>query len=266
MADEKHLKLTLSGGYTAGSGIAPEVWACNIRLALVDGAVDDIGTFPSAWSVTPDFSSFVDSGNTYTTTWKGTEVADVFHPMDYLRDQVVPSVSAWMGGGGFSEHATLDKVSLYPCGTTGTAIGGNSTHAILGTPVAGPSSGTSLPTENTVAVSWQTHVLGPLGRGRIFSPLVPTSALGAYGLLSSGWAGTLLNASKHMLEGIALNTALTQPWVIRPVVTGPTVKVGHPAYTVYGTVVEVKVGQVVDTQRRRRNKLVEAYQTAVPSY
>jgi hypothetical protein len=265
VADEKHLKLALQGSYVAGP-LAAEVWACNIRLALVDGAVDDIGTFPSNWDVTPDFRTVTDSGNTYVTTWKGTHLTDVFDPVSYLIDQAVPAVSAWMGGAGFSQHATLDKVTLYPCGTTGNSVGGNTTTCTLGTPVAGPASGTSLPTESTVAVSWQTHVIGPLGRGRIFSPLVPTSALGAYGLLSSGWAGTLLNGSKNMLEGLALNTGLSQPWVVRPVVTGPTVKVGHPAYTVYGVINEVKVGQVVDTQRRRRNKLDEAYQTANPSY
>jgi hypothetical protein len=265
MADKKHLKIMLSGSYVAGP-LATETWACNIREALVFGSVDDIGQFPDSWDVVPDFRTVVDSGNTYTTTWHAHEGAHDFDPVDYLINQAEPAIANWMAGAGFSAHAQLEKISLYPCDATGNAIGGNNTQCTLGTPVVGPTSGNNLPTENTVAVSWQTHIIGPMGRGRIFTPLVPASALGAYGLLSSGFASTLLNGSKNMLEGLALTgVGLGEPSV-RPVVTGPTVKVGHPAYTVYGTIVEVKVGQVVDTQRRRRNKLPESYVVDYPSY
>jgi hypothetical protein len=268
VAGEKHLKLSFGGSYAAGSGLETEIWRCNMRLCLQRGASapDDIGIFSSDWDVTPEFASYVDGGDTFTTTWKATHTSDTFEPMDYLRDQARTAVTDLVGAGGLSTHITLTDMALYPCDTTGNAISRNVATCTFGTPPTGGASGTMLPTEDSVAVSWQSHILGPLGRGRIFTPGIPTSALGTYGLLSSSWTGTLVNVAKNMLEALSFDSVGGFPWHVRPVVTGPTVKVGRPAYTVYGTIIETKVGQVVDAQRRRRNKLPEDYVTATPSY
>ena|SRR5664279_2882748 len=266
MAEVKHLKLTATGSYAAGSGEEAEIWACNMRLALVFGPVDDVGTFPSEWDVVPEFASYVDTGDTFTTTWKAQHSSDTFEPMDYLRDQGRTAWTDLIGAGGYSSHVTLDALALYPCDTTGNSIDRNVATCTFGTPVPGGVSGNQLPTEDSAAISWQSHILGPLGRGRIFPPPLPASALSTYGFLSSSWVSTNVNVAKNMLEALAVTPSLPLAPHVRPVVTGPTVKVGRPAYTVYGTIIEVKVGQVVDAQRRRRNKLPEAYQTANPSY
>ena len=49
MADEKHLLLTISGGYT-DSTLSGEIWQVGLRLALVYGTVDDVGTLPNSWA------------------------------------------------------------------------------------------------------------------------------------------------------------------------------------------------------------------------
>lgn len=267
MAGEKHLKLAISGSYTVGSDIAGEIWQCNIREALVFGTVDDIGVFPSTWDVAPEYAVVTASGNTIETSWKATSGGGaVFEPIDYLRDQVEPAVTAWIEGAGFSSKVLLEKLSLYPCDTTGNAIGRNVATLTYGTAPTGGDSGNLLPTENSVVLSFQTHVRGPLGRGRIFPPPVAVDALSSYGLVASSWRSTYLNGGKNLLEGIAYSGIDSAAIHVRPVVTGPTAKVGHPAYTVYGTIIEAKVGQVFDTQRRRRNKLPENYATAAVTY
>lgn len=260
MAGEKHFRLTIHGDYTPGSADAPEIWAVNLRQALVFGTVDDIGTFPSNWDPQPSFTNNTETDwttdTTYTINGPGT---DFFDPESYLTDYVGPTLQAWMGAAGFSSHVRCTGASLYPCDTTGTAIGGNVARLTFTTIPLGTSSGKMLPTENSVVVSWQTHVLGPRGRGRIYGPPITADALTSYGVLDSGWVSTYLNTHVNTIEGLSYSAPAPTQAHLRTVVTGPSSSGGVAGYTRYGTIIGARVGQVVDTQRRRRNKLPELY-------
>lgn len=266
MADEKHLRLQVAGGYSGTGSPAAEVWSFNLRLILNFGAVDDVGTFPSNWSVEPDFNTT--TGATYVTqkTWtaNGPLTAD-FDPESYLIDQVEPAVADYIGGWKFATRAEVRRISLYPCGSPdGTALGGNFADLTYTSSNPHGTGSNMLPLENSVVVSWATNRLGPRGKGRIYTPVPGTNVLDADGLLAAGEALDLADASATFLAALSLTGVDTV--TIRPVVTGPTAKPGEPAYSRYAVVKNVRVGHVIDTQRRRRNKEDEDYTVEAVSY
>lgn len=259
MAGEKHLRLQVAGGYNGTGTPTQEVWSFNLRLAIVFGTVDDIGTFPNNWEVSPLFESHTEATFTTEKTWiaDGPLTAN-FDPESYLTDQVEPAVADFISGWKFSPRAEVRTISLYPCDSpSGNSIDGNFAKLTYtsSNPVGGGSN--LMPLENSVVVSWGTDRLGPRGRGRIYTPPPGTNVLDADGLLAAGDALDLVDASTAFLAGLALSGVDTVS--VRPVVTGPTAKTGQPAYTRYGTIKEVRVGHVIDTQRRRRNAEVEGY-------
>ena len=266
MAGEKHMRLTIHGDYTPGSVDAPEVWAINLRQALVFGSVSDVDNFPSNWSVDPNFETHTETDWTTSKTWIATgPLGATFDPESYLTDQVGPALQNWMGAAGFSNHVRCTGASIYPCGTDGKAIGHNVAHLDFTTIPVGTSSGKMLPTENSAVVSWVTHVLGARGRGRVYPPPITVDALTSYGVLDSSWAATYLNSHKNTIEALSYSSVGAGGAHVRSVVTGPSSTGGAAPYTRYGTIIGARVGQVVDTQRRRRNKLPEAYQSEAVS-
>lgn len=267
MAGEKHLRLQVSGGYNGTGQPASEVWSFNLRLALEFGSVSSLGTFANNWDVVPTFESHTETNWVTEKTWTANGPAAIdFDPESYLNDQAAPAVADFVSGWKFSPRVEVRKLSLYPCDTTGNAIDGNFAHLTwTGSNPVG--AGTNLlPLENSVAVSWGTDRLGPRGRGRIYTPTPGTTVLDADGLLAAGDALDLVDASVALLQGLAIVNVGVGALNTRPVVTGPTAKPGIPAYTQYGVVNEVRVGHVIDTQRRRRNAEAEGYSTDAVTY
>lgn len=265
MANEKHLRIQFSGGYSGAGEPAEEIWAFNVRMALVFGAVDNLGTFPNDWTVEPDFRTETDATYTIDNTWRGDgPLIASYDPVSHMVDQVRPAAAAFISGFDFASRTQLRQITIYPCDTTGNSIGGNFTKLTYtsGFP-AGIGTG-MLPLENSIAVSWQTQRLGPRGKGRIFTPVPGTSVLDTDALVSTSKATLLAERAKDFLEGLC--TTNDDSGTTRPVVTGPTAKPGIPAYTQYGVVTQVRVGRVIDTQRRRRNKESEQYVIDTPSY
>lgn len=269
MSGEKHMKLMVQGTYAGpGSGTPPEnaeVWAFNIRQALVFGTVDDLGTFPSNWDVLPEFAASSEAHWDLTTTWKAHWSTQTFEPADYLNDYVCPSLTAFMASSGIAAIVKLSSASLYPCDTTGNSIGGNVATATFTTGYYGGGSGHPLPLENSVVTSWGTNRLGRRGRGRIYGPVPSVAAINADGLLDSTVLADILSKSVALIEGMAYSGSTGDAPHVKSVVTGPASSGGLAPYTEYAVINSARVGQVVDTQRRRRNKEPEAYSSAAVS-
>jgi len=106
----------------------------------------------------------------------------------------------------------------------------------------GVSAGQSLPFQCALAVSWRTDFATRAGRGRIYLPPISVSNMAAGRVGNSSVTGIVaaVNAFWGALDtaGLAL--------VIRS-------KSTHTSVAVTGG----NVGNVIDTQRRRRNKLIE---------
>jgi hypothetical protein len=256
---EKHLKLTVHGSYV-GTPELVETWAFNIRQALVFGDVDPVGTFPSNWSPVASFSAHTETDWTTETTWTvDGPGSETFDPESYLTDHVMPALQAFAVASNFSNRVTFLGANLYPCGTLGTAIDGNFARGIFTTIPNGSNSSLQLPAENTLVASWETDKLGRRGRGRIYPPVMGANILDSNGLVDTSPVAAHRDACKALIEALSYTGPLTPNAHVRSVVTGPATSGGSGAWASYAVINGVRVGKVMDTQRRRRRQLSEGY-------
>lgn len=110
------------------------------------------------------------------------------------------------------------------------------------------------PPQTAIVASLRSASPGPKYRGRMYLPLLSGTVSTTTGLFPSADATSIAGAVKAYLAAVAgLTSWGGAGWV--PVVVSQT-----PTGT-RADVTAVKVGNVFDTQRRRRNKLVESYST-----
>lgn len=147
-------------------------------------------------------------------------------------------VSQWGTG------TDMTKVDVYGYGPTGPAVAqGSATFGLSG-------SGTPrLPFQDAICVTLQTGFAGARRRGRFYLP-AHGCTVGSDGKWSqsAGFATAVADMLELMSDIDGTSTAI-------PVVYSPT---GN----FVTAVTAVKVGNVLDTQRRRRDALTESFQTA----
>lgn len=115
-----------------------------------------------------------------------------------------------------------------------------------------------VPNQVALAVSLLTgYSRGPAHRGRFFLPL-PAMALGTDGRFSAALATETAGSVKTFLEALADTPGIDAPNSLTPMVMSR--KSGAPAQR---KITGAAVGRVLDTQRRRRKSLGEAYGSAV---
>jgi hypothetical protein len=259
VAGEKHLYLVVGGAYEDSSD-SPEAWQFGIRLALVFGSVDDHGTLPTNWDVTDTLDSGTD-GNWDVVQQFAVDgpLTETFNPRSYLADYVEPTLEAFFGTGTTSAQVKLKTLKLSPINDSGHVIESRTTLATANTDIHGDAGGSIMPLQCSVCASWETPVVGRKGRGRIYLPPVVVGVLGSHGRLDPSWVGDAATNVKALLEGLSYSGVGAGTAHVRPIVTGAP-------WTDYGMITEVRVGDLVDTQRRRRRQLVETYTSETPSY
>lgn len=260
------LYLTAQGGYVSGAtGLANEIWQTGIRLQLsLDPAPPAIGTIPNnEYSIVPANINRTETNWTIVGNWLAEGGVNDFDPGDYLNDLAGPAFRAWIATtGAFAGAVELRTLRLYPIGDPdGHVIPAppyaQGTPCLLtytGTRPHGVVSGAMLPPNNSVVASLRTSQIGRRGRGRMFSPACGVSVIGQNadaGVVTSANRTILANAYVTLLEALHYNEAVK----VRPIV------IGAP-YADYAVINQVRVGNVVDGQRRRRNALLETYTSA----
>ena len=268
MADQaKHLLIEASGVYTT-AGLTAEMWAVTLRAALVFGTVDEAGTLPTNWNPVAASVNRTETNWTIRGNWGISGGPGLtFSPDDYLDGQLAPAFTAWMAQPAISSAAKLTTLKVYPVGSPlGKAVPAppysQGTPMVLewtgSNPVGGgPSS--ILPLQIALVASHTTPQPGRRGRGRMFLPAQNTSTLTS-GRVSSTITASALAAQIALLEAVALDTGVDPAnSSVRPIITGKP-------YDSYGMITGVSVGDVFDTQRRRRNAISETRSTGTPSY
>lgn len=265
VANERSLLLRASGDYVPNT-LPGEIWQNDIRLIMVFGAPDPIGTLPNNWDPESWPISRTETDWNITSNWRVSHVGAGFSPDDYLNDQAAPAWASFMSSANLSNQCRLRTLELFPIGSPdGNAVpappyahGTPATLTWTSSYPVGGSSSTQLPPQDSIAVSWKTGQVGPRGRGRMFLPSATSAALSG-GHVATTPQSDITAAAVALLEGLAYTGSGIGSVNVRPIVTGKP-------FEQYGVITQASVGSIVDTQRRRRNRLTEVYVTGTPSY
>lgn len=266
MANEKHLLLTATGGWT-DSDLGTELWQVGVRLVLNFGATADIDPLPNNWDPVAQTIARVETDWNIDGNWSvDGPLTNTFNPDDYLNDQAAPAFDTWMGIAGRSTQCRLDALKLYPIGTNGRAIPAppfsSGTPCTLTWTANNPTGGTSgnlMPINNAVVASHRTGQIGRSGRGRMFIPGLAAGAVATDGRVDATVQDFLMDGQVALLEALYYDGTGTDGSVVKPIVTGGT-------FTNYAVITQVRVGNIFDTQNRRRRQLTETYLSASVSY
>jgi len=207
-----------------GGDLAPdEIWSNSIRLAAIGEVVQNLSPAQEV-SVLPEIKTLL-------TTW------------------MENSLSGW------SVRSKLRYIKLNLVGTDGTYVSETSSNsAFYDVPPYVDGTGNSpFPNSTAMVVSWATAaVRGRASKGRIFVPSPSLSVIpetGRWALASIQQAGA---AAAAFLEGLRANATLASINAV-PVV-GSKLGTG-----LFREITAVRVGDVPDTMRSRRNAQQESY-------
>lgn len=267
MSGEQHLLLEIGGNYTSAAGLSPEIWACTLRFAAVYGTVDADGTLPSNWIVNTKAIARTEADWTINGNWDISVIGAHWAADDFLNDVVAPTIDDWIGSVIASTVVQVETLKMYPIvGPSGKAIpnpdqtqGSPVTLTYTGTLPHGGGSSFPLPPQDSVVASHRTDQLGRRGRGRMYLPPMASDGLDAGGKVLSARQTAILAAQVAMVSALFYSGSGTNLWNVRPIVTGKP-------YAKYGVISEIQVGNIVDTQRRRRDRLIETRQVTPISF
>jgi len=263
----KHLRLSFQGDYVP-STLPGEIWEMGLRLTVGFGSAPSAGPMPDDWDVVDASIARTETDWSITGNWKVEESLGgaTFNVDDWLNDQVAPAITTFMAYAHLSNQVRLRTIKCYPDGApTGKSVPAPS--QAQGSPIlltytsaypTGGESGTQLPPQDSIAVSTRTNRVGRRGHGRFYLPSATSASL-SQGKVSSGAQADILAAAQTFLHDVSYSHVVIPFIQVRPIVTGAP-------YDAYGIVEQVRVGTIMDTQRRRRDRLVESYASGAVSY
>jgi hypothetical protein len=244
MAQARYCRMVLVGAYTSGP-FSGEIWQTGISFVGSE-APSNFGE--SIREPLPRFTveqeGNFDDGTTYQVDWAWQGVTKFAKPE--LTSIADLGVAFFSGLKALVPAASrLEEIRLAAYKDDGKMINGNNVFR-LKAPVAGTGNNASgLPAQCCVVGSLQTGARGPGGRGRMYLPL--TGITTAAGLLSTTNRTTVLTQLATLVNAINDNTTAAA--------------IVNRARMEFSTITSVAVGDEIDIQRRRSNRIDENYVT-----
>lgn len=128
----------------------------------------------------------------------------------------------------------------------------NQAEAIRTTPILGTGPNPH-PFQTAVVVSLRTSQVGPSGRGRLYFPATGYT-------VSATTLRPTIASTQLFVDGVK-TTLASMTTAIRATFAGANLAVWSRKMGIANNVTQLQVGDVLDVQRRRRDTLVEAYQS-----
>jgi hypothetical protein len=250
-----HLRTQFYGSYF-NTALQSEEWSVGLNWIINGTNPADQGNLP-----TIEVDQTNNTGSTDVYSWRNNWLAGGGGAFSNRLDPVVwgqQLLSAWgilIGNSFMSDQCTLKGVKMYPIAADGKAHDFVADFAV-NTPARGAGTSGMLPPQCSIVASLVTPVLGASGRGRCYLPGINRSTVEAFGTMTTGGPVVIANAFRTFLNSASIigTVPLSDHWV-KPIVCKPN-------GTTYGLVKSVRVGSIIDTQRRRRNQLPEMYEAA----
>jgi hypothetical protein len=225
MGYPRHL-LFVFGGTQTNAAEAGEIWQCGIRGGPAAGSAHDYG----------DEDAMLAAIQGPFKTWYGAVASSMRsdYRLEYLKlNEIAPD-------GSYADATTTHRFDY------GTFQAGGVTP--------------SVPSILTLAWSWKTARLrGIASKGRIFPPVAFTTTQGSP-RVSSAVTATNVTAAKALLSVLSKPNGVDFEFAPCVVSAGSHGGTGTGAIE---NITGVRVGDVVDVQRRRKNALVDVYATSV---
>lgn len=259
MADGTHAYVIWHGGF---KDHLDEYWQVGVRFMLVNSgtAPDTVGSLPTfgvdAAAVARDETDW-----TIESLWNANlGIAESIQVDDWLNDQLMPAGLLLLSGCYISDQVTLHGCKVSPLNGSGHVVDLRTSQGLYKSPLPdGPTDIPMLPAECSVAVSWVTARIGRKGRGRIYLPPTGSAIINESGDLPSAATAHIVAGATAFLEQTAITpTGPGNHWAL-PIVTGLP-------YTAYAEILGVRVGSVIDSQRRRRRQVGEIYAAGPVTY
>lgn len=111
-----------------------------------------------------------------------------------------------------------------------------------------------LPMEDSICVSYGTDEVGRRGRGRAYQPPGSVSCLDSHGFITGTICDAIRDQQVDLLENMSQSPTGPAGWRVWPAV------IPRPP-TRYGVITSVRVGNVMDRQKSRREGIPEIYNT-----
>jgi hypothetical protein len=258
--------LTLNWEGVAGSAVAPEKWQMGVRITHLNPGtntdaprwtqkslanITDASAVESTTDLDIDFGFDATTGPTNLAAAMYTQERqkDLLQDARLLAANLQTSISnQWRYVG--SKLYAYNPAILTPTGAPKSLT--SPTVSACKVPIVGTASGTPMPTQNALAVSLVSTGRGRGSKGRMYFGGFTTSALSATGVVAPAFVTSLNTSFRTFLNNI--NDAPS----IDPLY-GPAAVVWHRKDNSYSRIVAISTGNLVDTQRRRRRQLSEAY-------
>lgn len=175
--------------------------------------------------------------------------------MNDMLAQFLPDAVTWIQATGskFSREVSLQRIDLRALDAEGRTI--RLAQITPTSSTVGPST-TSMPNQCAVVLSQISGLPGARGRGRAYLPCLATGP-DTGGRISAADRTSILTNARTML--IAAEAAYIANGGVQP---GGLVVASGVGAGQNNKVTRLRVGDVIDTQRRRRDALVEAYSEA----